>query len=58
MLVRFWVNHHLLDLYQRPVWRVVKDRSRTYVEKITAGVSLADIVSIFGRSRYPSAVAN
>ncbi len=24
MLVRFWANHHLLDLTQRPVWRVVK----------------------------------
>ena len=37
MLVRFWVNHHLLDLTQRPVWRVVKDRSRTYVHKILEG---------------------
>ena len=34
MLVRFWANHHLLDLFQRPVWRVVKGRSRAYVEKI------------------------
>ncbi|KAK9818144.1 hypothetical protein WJX72_007777 [[Myrmecia] bisecta] len=34
MLVRFWLNHHLLDLVQRPVWRVVKDRSRSYVHKI------------------------
>jgi len=39
MLVRFWVNHHLLDLTQRPIWRVVKDRSRTYVQKILAGIS-------------------
>ena len=38
MLVRFWVNHHLLDLTQRPVWRVVKDRSRTYVQKILDGI--------------------
>lgn len=37
MLVRFWVNHHLLDLTQRPVWRVVKDRSRSYVRKILEG---------------------
>ena len=37
MLVRFWANHHLLDLTQRPIWRVVKDRSRTYVEKILQG---------------------
>ena len=38
MLVRFWVNHHLLDLVQRPLWRVVKGRSRTYVQKILAGM--------------------
>lgn len=37
MLVRFWANHHLLDLFQRPLWRVVKDRSRSYVNKIVAG---------------------
>lgn len=37
MLVRFWVNHHLLDVLQRPVWRVVKGRSRTYVERILSG---------------------
>lgn len=36
-LVRFWANHHLLDLVQRPVWRVVKDRSRSYVSAICAG---------------------
>lgn len=34
MLVRFWVNHHLLDIFQRPVWRVVVGRSRTYVDRI------------------------
>ena len=37
MLVRFWANHHLLDLTQRPVWRVVKDRSCSYVHRILAG---------------------
>ena len=37
-LVRFWANHHLLDLAQRPVWRVVKGRSRQYVQKIVAGM--------------------
>lgn len=36
MLVRFWVNHHLLDLVQRPCWRVVKGRSKTYVDKVLA----------------------
>lgn len=36
-LIRFWVNHHLLDLYQRPCWRVVSGRSKTYVDRITAG---------------------
>ena len=34
MLVRFWLNHHLLDLTQRPCWRVVKGRSRSYVDKV------------------------
>ncbi len=38
MLVRFWANHHLLDLAQRPLWRVVRGRSRTYVDAILAGV--------------------
>jgi predicted NAD/FAD-binding protein len=37
MLVRFWVNHHLLDLTQRPKWRVVKDRSVNYVRAVLAG---------------------
>lgn len=36
-LIRFWANHHLLDLVQRPVWRLVKDRSRSYVNAICAG---------------------
>jgi cyclopropane-fatty-acyl-phospholipid synthase len=36
MLVRFWVNHHLLDITQRPVWRVVKGRSRTYAERVVS----------------------
>ena len=34
MLIRFWVNHHLLDITNRPCWRVVKGRSRTYVQRI------------------------
>ncbi len=38
-LVRFWANHHLLDLVQRPVWRVVKGRSREYVKVVTAGAA-------------------
>ena len=50
MLVRFWANHHLLDLVQRPVWRVVTDRSRTYVQKILAGTPLADAEHILRRS--------
>ena len=37
-LVRFWKNHHLLDLIQRPVWRVVKNHSRAYVNAISAGL--------------------
>ena len=34
-LVAFWKNHHLLDLFSpRPIWRVVKGRSQTYVKRI------------------------
>lgn len=36
-LIHFWVNHHLLDLYQRPCWRVVSGRSKQYVDRIVAG---------------------
>jgi cyclopropane-fatty-acyl-phospholipid synthase len=36
MLVRFWSNHHLLDVLQRPRWRVVVGRSRAYVDKVVA----------------------
>ena len=35
-LVRFWSNHHLLSLLDRPVWRVLKGRSQAYVHAITA----------------------
>ena len=36
-LVRFWANHLLLETSgRRPLWRVVKGRSRTYVDKILA----------------------
>ena len=34
MLVRFWLNHHLLDITQRPVWRVIKGRSRSYALRV------------------------
>lgn len=34
MLVRFWANHHLLDIFQRPRWRVVVGRSRSYVDRV------------------------
>ncbi|KAG1678525.1 hypothetical protein FOA52_014559 [Chlamydomonas sp. UWO 241] len=51
MLVRFWANHHLLDVFQRPLWRVVKGRSRTYVKKVVdelpdcrAGCPVASVV--------------
>lgn len=35
--VRFYVNHGLLDLANRPLWRTVDGGSRSYVEKLTAG---------------------
>ena len=34
--VRFFANHGLLDLKNRPQWRVIRGGSRTYVEKLSA----------------------
>ena len=36
-LVRFFDNHGLLQLKDRPVWRVIKGGSREYVRKLVAG---------------------
>ena len=36
-LVRFFKNHGLLQLSDRPVWRVIKGGSREYVRKLVAG---------------------
>lgn len=36
-LVRFFDNHGLLQLRDRPVWRVIKGGSREYVKKLVAG---------------------
>lgn len=36
-LLRFFANHGLLQLSDRPVWRVIKGGSRQYVEKLVAG---------------------
>jgi predicted NAD/FAD-binding protein len=36
-LVRFFDNHGLLQLTDRPTWRVVEGGSREYVEKLVAG---------------------
>jgi cyclopropane-fatty-acyl-phospholipid synthase len=33
-LIQFWANHHLLEIFERPVWRVVKGRSKAYVEAL------------------------
>lgn len=33
-LVRFWVNHHLLNIVERPAWRVVRGRSKEYVDAV------------------------
>lgn len=33
-LVRFWVNHHLLNVVERPLWRVVRGRSSAYVNAV------------------------
>lgn len=36
-LVRFFDNHGLLQLKDRPIWRVIKGGSREYVSKLIAG---------------------
>lgn len=36
-LVRFFANHGLLQLKDRPQWRVIKGGSREYVRKLTLG---------------------
>ena len=33
-LITFWANHHLLEIFERPVWRVVKGRSKAYVKAV------------------------
>lgn len=39
MLIRFWVNHHLLDILQRPLWRVLRDRGEAYVKEVLKSIS-------------------
>lgn len=36
-LVRFFRNHGLLELKNRPTWRVIRGGSRQYVDKLVAG---------------------
>ncbi len=36
-LVRFFANHGLLQISDRPTWRVIKGGSRQYVDKLVAG---------------------
>ena len=36
-LIRFFANHGLLQISNRPVWRVIKGGSREYVDKLVAG---------------------
>jgi len=36
-LVRFFANHGLLQIGDRPLWRVIKGGSRQYVNKLVAG---------------------
>lgn len=37
--IRFFYNHGLLNVKNRPQWRVIKGGSREYVRKLTAGFS-------------------
>lgn len=34
--VKFFVNHGLLNIFNRPTWRVIKGGSRQYIEPLTA----------------------
>ena len=36
-LVRFFANHGLLQISDRPIWRVIRGGSRQYVNKLVAG---------------------
>lgn len=36
-VVRFFANHGLLQLRERPVWRVIRGGSRAYVDKLVVG---------------------
>jgi len=35
--IRFFQNHGLLQIYNRPQWRVIKNGSKSYIEKIKVG---------------------
>lgn len=37
--IQFCLNHHLLQVNDRPIWRTVKNGSRNYVQKITQLIS-------------------
>lgn len=50
-LIRFWCNHHLLDLIERPTWRVLKGRSKAYVTAVVD--RLKDV-----RTRWAYAASN
>ena len=51
-LIRFWVNHHLLNIVERPLWRVVKGRSKAYVDAVVGALPAgavrlnADVTSV------------
>ena len=60
---RFWVNHHLLDIFQRPLWRVVKGRSQAYVAKVVSelkdvrtSTGVTSVVRLSGQSEDAPAV--
>lgn len=36
-VAEFYRNHGLLDLWNRPIWRVIEGGSRSYVERLLAG---------------------
>lgn len=57
------MNHHLLDIFQRPLWRVVKGRSQAYVAKVVSelkdvrtSTGVTSVVRLSGQSEDAPAI--
>ena len=53
-LVRFWKNHHLIDgLGTKPIWRVCKNRSCDYVQKVVSKLKDARSSTAVTQVKFP-----